>query len=460
MKKSVLFLSLLMIFALVLFTGCDGLLGGGEGDPTAVTSFEVEDDSAVEMTYTASSDDAMLRAMVVMGQAQQGDQASQYQAQFTMMKQFMNYAKITEAQIVALADLIEANESLGDIFGSDTPPTAAQITQILDFYKAAIGIIGNDAAGKLAYHMALQQAEGDAEAIAAIEAAGYDTFVVSSRMMFAVVNSIIWSIDSSDVTLIASLVESEEDPTNAEIVQLIGIASDSLEAISLEDTVWTQFFTLISTKIDELAPLLPEDFAPSEGMTSEDAIAAAQDMLAFLGTYMTTNLRFLSEALDQIDVAFLDVASASAWEDGYWDDATSTYVTEYYINDVEVTEDEYKKHEFEVMAQVFGIVVEAYNALPSASKTKMQEQVEDALEVANTTIEEQADEAYTYTGTTSTFADVIAELEDLAAVNFDSLTYEQVETEFTGSLPILLQYLGAQAPYVYLMASESMNSAE
>ena len=451
MKNSLLFLSLLMICALVLFTGCDGLLGGKDGGSlTNVGSFEVKDDSGETMTYTNESDEALLKVFIAAGMAEEGDQTSKYEDQFAGIKEYLDQAKITEDQLVALATLIEENSDIADIIlsnigGDDDAPdmTAEKIKKVLEFYKAAMGIIGNDAVGKLLYNMALKQSEGDAEAIAAIEAVGYENFVITSRVVLSIINSIIFSIDSADVDVIAPLIIEEKEPTNAEAVQLAKIAADAIGSIKLSDDVWEQYFAIVVAQMDDAAQLSPNENYP------EGAKDAAKAILEFLGKYMNTNLGFIKEALNKVDESFVEVATKSKYDKDEWDNETYTFVTKYYIDDVEVTEEEYQKLEKQQMTTLFGLFVKTYKGSTNAVKTKFEAEVVDVLTALNAVVKEEITEEYVYEGEISTFADVISKLEELSNLNYATLTLAEVEEALNNGLPIVMQYIGPKAPYLF-----------
>ncbi|MFA6627413.1 MAG: hypothetical protein WCT17_02645 [Bacilli bacterium] len=449
MKKRLIFLPLLMFFALFTFTGCSLFSGGEETDLTNVTSFEVIDDSAQEMVYNNATDEALFQILVVMNIAEADSTIETYESMFDILKANLNYAKITEAQIISLASLCETNEVLLTAVQevSFAELDTDQLSGLLEFLKDALAIVGNDAAGKLMYQMALQDA--DEETTTAIEAVGYETFVASSRMVFAIINSVLESIDSADINLVSSIMASEQgEPTNAEMVQLLGIASDALEAISLTDATWEQFFTIISTKITELTPLTSEN-EMIEGMSNEDAIATIQETLNFLGEYITVDLKFLSTVLDGIDVEFINIMKTSAYSEYFgWSEETFESIYKYYIDDEEVTEDEYNEFEFVKIAQVFSIITQAYDTLSATHKTKIEAEIVGVLTIANTELEEAAQETYTYDGDTSTFSDVINQLKAFAALDFDSLALDDVEAEFEDTMAVLTQYLGTNAPYL------------
>lgn len=460
MKRKLLFLSLLMVFALVLFAGCDGILGGGKGgELTGVASFEVKDDSNEEMTYSDKSDDALLKVFVAAGMAEEGDDVSKYEAMFDGVKEYLNQAKISEKQIVALGELIEENSDLIEFFmtqmnneeGEEPDITADLLKKLLEFYKGAIGIVGNDAAGKLAYQLALKDAEGDAEAIASLEAVGYENFVVTSRMVFAIVNSVIWSISNDDIDVIVPIATSDEEPTNAEILKLIAIVIDALDAINLKDDVWNQYFELILAKYDDVVASVEAgaDVQEGEEVAPAEAIDTGKAVLAFIGKYMNTNIKFLKEILRQIDAEFIELASADTNVNYGWDPDTYETIITYSINDEEVTEDEYNKHSKQQMTKFFGILVKAYKALTNAEKTKLENEVVDGLKAYDATLEAEAEVVVTYDGEVSTFANVITKLEALAALNFDTLTYAQVQEELDNALVIVMQFIGANAPYVH-----------
>ena len=458
MRKSVLFLTFLMIIGLVLFTGCDGILGGKKEDPTKVSSFEVEDDSAEAMSYTEKSDEALFKIMVSAGVARENDPIILYQVQITASKEYLDYAKITEAQIIALAELAEENADtlkmiVTGLMNDLKNVTAEEINQALAFYKAAIGIIGNDAAGKLAYSMALNQAEGDTEMTASIEAIGYENFVISSRMSFALINSAIWSLDSTDVEAITPIVKGGFDPTYAEIVQLFEIAADALDSISLSEKIWSEYFALIIENYEKVLQMLPQEDIGNETFSAEDIYGVGKEILGFLGQYMSLNLKFASSVFLEVDVELFELMETEHYSQSTYDPVEGEDVVRYYINGELVTEEEYNKLDLKQKSKFMGLFEKAYASLKVTSKTQIQAEVEATLDILNTTIDAQFEEEYVYEGEASTFADVMAQLTIISSFDFDSKTYAEAEAAFDNAKLVFKQYIGTKAAYVHMMLS-------
>ena len=408
------------------------------------------------MSYTEESDEALLKIMVSVGVAKENDPILLHKAQIMLAKEYLDYAKITETQIIALAELAEENADMLKLIGTGLMTgfkniTAEEVKQALDFYKAAISIIGNDAAGKLAYFNALKEASGDIEATASIKAIGYENFVINSRISFALINSVVWSIDANDVDVIVPIIADGFEPTNAEIVQLIHIAADALDSISLNEKTWNQYFELVVKSYDEASQLLPQENVGNEMFSAEEVYGIGKKVLEFLGQYMTINFKFASKVLLEVDVELLDLMNADHYSQSSYDANEDDYVVKYYINGELVTEEEYNKLDLRQKAKFMGLFGNAYASLKNADKAKIQAEIEATLDILNTTADEQIEEEYVYEGEASTFAEVIAQLTIISSLDFDALTYAEVEAAFDNARLVFNQYIGTKAAYVHMM---------
>lgn len=509
MKKSFLLVLLLMIFSLVLFSGCsdvrDMIKDYLEDDPSGEVEeqpnenlpgdeqpnddqpnddqpndeeeeedvvnptnslFEITDDSAETMTYSTDLDDALFEVLVAIEVANVNENAEEYAVEFEMIKEYLNYAKITEKQALALTNLVIANANLTVLFSNEHYDlTTALIKQILEFYKDVIGIIGNDAAGKFVYNLIIALAEESedpeaAEVVETLKAVGYENYVLTSRVSFTILNTLIKSFSTSDVNFIAELAINDEVPTNSEIIQLARIAAKAIDAIDFDDSVWNQYLALLAVNLDAVIELLPEDGSETigeDGPTKEEiieVITVIKELLGSLGNYVNTELDFVSAVLRSLNYDFLKIMKKTSNFESNYNEELDSYVTVYYIDGQEVTADEYSRFEYKKVSAWIKLFVTSYSTLGKESKAKLRNGFEVVLAMYDEILEENVEEEYVYGGETSTFEDVIGAAETIIALDIDNISLGDIEATFFELTTTIEQYIALIAPYLYNLAFE------
>ena len=370
----------------------------GDEDETPSTggkiSFVITDDSAEEMVYTDAIDEAVIEILTAVAYIDETTPDEEVADIIAVVKEYLNYAKITEEQFLTAAALIEDNVNLAAFFFDETAVvTTDDVKAFLEFYKALIGILGNDALGKFGYKMLTKLAETADNPpldLVVVTQISYENFAITSRVLFTLIDKMISSFEETDVDFIASVAVSGEEPSNTEIVYLTKILAKAIDAIEFDESVWTQFFGLFADDFEAIKVVLEdliENAAPEEE-TDEyyEAlldVEIAKKISDIAGEYVNLNLKFISTVLRKFNVDILKVFKTETSSNTHYDYHLEEQVTEYFINGQEVTEEEFHRANFKVGITGIKFVLSAYKALDTDSQAKFVVELNAVLTAIN-----------------------------------------------------------------------------
>ncbi|MGI6710815.1 MAG: hypothetical protein ACOX4W_05160 [Bacilli bacterium] len=421
------------------------------------------------MEYTNAIDEKIFEVLVTVGVVEESTAIEDCEATIAMVKEYLNNAKITEAQAVAIASAIVENAELMEyITNSSATMTTDDFKAFLELYEVLLGLIGNDALGKLGYQLLAEQYEGTDRPEPGLiigVGLGYENFVLTSRLLLTIIGNFCAGIGDDDIEFIASVAVNGEAPTNTEIVYLAKIAANAIDNINLDDSVWGQYFAAITGKFADIIASIEEaeaaDTTDPEDPEADvyyygEAIQSLQLTEAVLGAideYINLDLELVSALLRKLNVNYLKVMSANIYSESSWDHILEEVTHTYYIDDVEVTEEEYKKANLKQPFESIKLALAAYKSLDTDAQAQLLVEIQTAIAALNATLEANAIEPIEYEGETSTFADLMAIIEEIAATNINTTSVDELETLEEELEIVSQQYILGTAPYLTLLIS-------
>ena len=470
MKK---FLSILVLFlAMFMFVACgkeeNDDKNNGVINPNDVV-FEVNKEEVnKEVKLTETGKQSLSAALVAIGCPE-----NEVSANVEMLVPMIEMARLSDEKVVEIASIVTENKDLLEklmelVDGKEKeeelypmsapqqeesalPITADEIKQAVKAVKDLLNAIGDDTLGLFLYNYTeLLKTQG---AQAMPFEISLEVYVAESRMIMAILKSVVASISDADIDEVYSMMSGPQ--TDEAMARLVAIVKDTVNAINFDDSVWEKYFAVVNSEMKKVFSD-PTFVAMIEGLLAEEGankmaslvLEATLEMYEQVGKLTPAMIQYMVNVLDEVDAEFIGLTGTDTYVQWDKDYINGTESAKYYIDGKEVTEEAYNEQIGKMNKAGAELFYNAYKKLDKKDQDSVLESIESyivTLEEATVKLfkQEMPDENmenYKYKGEAATLDEVFAELDKVIAK--DVIT----EDDFMPVLEKLLGYAGSKAP--------------
>jgi len=449
MKK---ILSVLLLFiAMFMFVACgkdeekDDKNKNNTGSDVTI-DFEVnEEEVNKEVKLTETGKQGVNNVLVALGCP--SEEVSQMVEQIVPM---IEMARLSDEKVVEIASIVTENKDLLEKFieliasskkdkypmaledseeEEALPITAAEIKQAVKAVKDLLNAIGDDTLGLFLYNYTeLLKTQG---AQAMPFEISLEVYVAESRMIMAILKSVVASISDADIDEVYSMMSGPQ--TDEAMAKLVQIVKDTVNAINFDDSVWESYYNVVTSEIKEIMQSevfedLMGSLVPSDGMMSyvvEMAVDAAVSLIEKSSKLTPAMIQYMVNVLDNIDIEYIKLSGSSA-----------------------NTEEEYEALKAKQLKANINVFYSAYkklnikdqNAVIDFAESYLVEMDKVMTEVFKQQMPNENVDDYKYQGEKATLDEVFAELDKVLAK--EELTEEDLQVVLMKALG----YAGSKAP--------------
>jgi len=449
MKK---ILSVLLLFiAMFMFVACgkdeekDDKNKNNTGSDVTI-DFEVnEEEVNKEVKLTETGKQGVNNVLVALGCP--SEEVSQMIEQIVPM---IEMARLSDEKVVEIASIVTENKDLLEKFieliasskkdkypmaledseeEEALPITAAEIKQAVKAVKDLLNAIGDDTLGLFLYNYTeLLKTQG---AQAMPFEISLEVYVAESRMIMAILKSVVASISDADIDEVYSMMSGPQ--TDEAMAKLVQIVKDTVNAINFDDSVWESYYNVVTSEIKEIMQSevfedLMGSLVPSDGMMSyvvEMAVDAAVSLIEKSSKLTPAMIQYMVNVLDNIDIEYIKLSGSSA-----------------------NTEEEYEALKAKQLKANINVFYSAYkklnikdqNAVIDFAESYLVEMDKVMTEVFKQQMPNENVDDYKYQGEKATLDEVFAELDKVLAK--EELTEEDLQVVLMKALG----YAGSKAP--------------
>ena len=448
MKK---FLSILVLFlAMFMFVACgkeeNDDKNNGVINPNDVV-FEVNKEEVnKEVKLTETGKQSLSAALVAIGCPE-----NEVSANVEMLVPMIEMARLSDEKVVEIASIVTENKAVLEklmelVVGKEKaeelypmsapqqeesalPITAAEIKQLVEAVKDLLYAIGDDTLGLFIYNYTESVKAQGAQAMPF--EISLEVYVAESRMIMAILKSVVASISDADIDEVYSMMSGPQ--TDEAMAKLVQIVKDTVNAINFDDSVWESYYNVVTSEIKEIMQSevfedLMGSLVPSDGMMSyvvEMAVDAAVSLIEKSSKLTPAMIQYMVNVLDNIDIEYIKLSGSSA-----------------------NTEEEYEALKAKQLKANINVFYSAYkklnikdqNAVIDFAESYLVEMDKVMTEVFKQQMPNENVDDYKYQGEKATLDEVFAELDKVLAK--EELTEEDLQVVLMKALG----YAGSKAP--------------
>ena len=471
MKK---FLSILVLFlAMFMFVACgkeeNDDKNNGVINPNDVV-FEVNKEEVnKEVKLTETGKQSLSAALVAIGCPE-----NEVSANVEMLVPMIEMARLSDEKVVEIAAIVTENKALLEklmelVDGKEKaeelypmaleaseeeealPITAAEIKQLVKAVKDLLNAIGDDALGLFIYNYTeLLKTQG---AQAMPFEISLEVYVAESRMIMAILKSVVASISDADIDEVYSMMSGPQ--TDEAMARLVQIVKDTVNAINFDDSVWEKYFAVVNSEMKKVFSD-PTFVAMIEGLLAEEGankmtslvLEATLEMYEQVGKLTPAMIQYMVNVLDEVDAEFIGLTGTDTYVQWDKDYINGTESAKYYIDGKEVTEEAYNEQIGKMNKAGAELFYNAYKKLDKKDQDSALESIESyivtleeaTVELFKQEMPGQNIDEFKYQGAKATLEEVFAELDKVLAKEVIT------EDDFMPVLEKLLGYVGSKAP--------------
>lgn len=501
MKKflKLFILVLIAIFSLTL-VACE--MGGNkdeDGTEVSVDLNAVTNDEKTTVTYTEKSDnslDSALNTVEEVDPALFGNEEAEKTANKAdikeSIKEYLQYAKLSEAQIEQVCTLIVNNkaliQSIYDMGSVENPTLTVDVLKsVIKFYNDLIAITGDEFLGKL-YYNAYTAEIGDTNPNYAnsysllmsllIGSFEYVDMAKYGKLIISTVSNAVNCLTDADLNVIVEVVNStdfmDEKPTNAQLEGLFDILAKVIESSKFTNGTYTAIAELVNKNIGVLVDNVSAEYLQelilrqptlSTLLTTENIATLKTSLQALITTmiqFADEDTTMLANFVNSLNANECAVIFAECDFNYDYNSETQRFDYIYTIDGVTVTEEEYDLHETKVNLLVGKLLLNAYNGIPENDRATMVTALENFVKIidnmlktyieSNAEMKEAMDNMTPPTTESKSFNDLMDALQTLVNVDMDATDSSTKLDEATDALEtVAVSYLYTLAPHLSLI---------